>query len=164
HSFGDITTMVGGGAELRRLRQRYAIASGPRKQALARALDAAERRRALAAIDSEIVIVTSRRRELAHLRRGHDLFGDRHVTSRDERARALELRRRAALLRATRRRVADGGSLSFTFSVHFADVEARGGFDLIIGNPPWVRLHRIPPAARARFRHDFAVARAAAWE
>src|SRR5207248_7394357 len=48
--------------------------------------------------------------------------------------------------------------------VHFADVAARGGFSLVVGNPPWVRLHRVPLADREAFRRDFDVARAAAWE
>src|SRR6185312_3150242 len=43
-------------------------------------------------------------------------------------------------------------------------VAARGGFSLVIGNPPWVRLHRIPPVQRAAFRRDYTVASAAPWE
>src|SRR5262249_902359 len=65
--------------------------------------------------------------------------------------------------RAARRRIASGGALPFSFDVHFADVAARGGFSLIVGNPPWVRLHRIPPLQRAAFRRDFVVAASAPW-
>jgi len=45
--------------------------------------------------------------------------------------------------------------------VQFADV--ADGFDAIIGNPPWVRLHNIPPAARERLRGGFRTFREAAW-
>src|SRR5581483_1554440 len=61
-------------------------------------------------------------------------------------------------------RLRTGGALPFSFPVHFADVAARGGFDLVVGNPPWVRLHRITSAQRAEVRREYAVARCAAWE
>ncbi|HVZ48330.1 MAG TPA: hypothetical protein VG916_06075, partial [Gemmatimonadaceae bacterium] len=53
--------------------------------------------------------------------------------------------------------------LPFSFRVQFADIAARGGFDLIVGNPPWVRLHRIGPAARADLAARFRSWREAAW-
>jgi hypothetical protein len=162
--FADVAFLSRERDAMRTLRQRYANASGARKESLARRLDALERQRALDAVDSELASIASRRRELILLRRGHDLFGDRHVTTRDERAHAHDLRHRAAVLRASRRAMAGGGALPFAFTAHFADVGSRGGFDLIVGNPPWVRLHRVPAAARARFRRDYAVARWAAWE
>jgi hypothetical protein len=42
-------------------------------------------------------------------------------------------------------------------------VHARGGFALVVGNPPWVRLHNIPAATRASLRERFCVFRDAAW-
>jgi hypothetical protein len=54
--------------------------------------------------------------------------------------------------------------LPFSFAVHFADVSARGGFDVVVGNPPWVRLHRVPPAEREMLRAQYRVFRAGAWE
>lgn len=32
--------------------------------------------------------------------------------------------------------------------LHFRDVFAQGGFDLVIGNPPWMRLSSMPPVER----------------
>jgi hypothetical protein len=44
----------------------------------------------------------------------------------------------------------------FRYETHFADIAARGGFDLIAGNPPWVRGEVLEPALRrqleARYR------------
>jgi hypothetical protein len=74
------------------------------------------------------------------------------------------LRRRAGALRAERRSLAAGGALPFAFATHFADVAARGGFDIVIGTPPWVRLHNVPPDRRDEFRRSYAVARTSAWE
>ncbi|MDB4873651.1 MAG: hypothetical protein JWM41_97 [Gemmatimonadetes bacterium] len=162
--FGDADIRLGGGAALQRLRQRYANASGPRKDSLARALDRAERTRAIGALEAELATIAGRRRDLVVARRGRDLFGEPYRPSRDELLSADVLRRKAASLRALRRRIAGGGALSFSFAVHFADVASRGGFGLIVGNPPWVRMHHIPPQQRADFRRDYEVARNAAWE
>lgn len=36
----------------------------------------------------------------------------------------------------------------FAFELHFAHVFSAGGFDLVLGNPPWVRSRRIGPRMR----------------
>lgn len=162
-AFGDAETHARGGGAIRRLRERYANASGVRKETLSRQLERAERVRALSAIDNEILLTGARRRDLLIAQRGRDLFGERYRPARDERVVAATLKQRSTSLRATRRRIAGGGALPFSFPVHFADVAARGGFDLIIGNPPWVRLHRIAIADRVVFRRDYEVARLAGW-
>ncbi|HEY0997823.1 MAG TPA: hypothetical protein VGD77_17670, partial [Gemmatimonadaceae bacterium] len=77
---------------------------------------------------------------------------------------AAALRARAAVLRRELSRLRDGGALPLAFGAHFADVAARGGFSIIVGNPPWVRLHRIPADDRARWRREFRVFRHPAWE
>ncbi len=151
-------------ARVWRLRERYSRATGARKKTLARALDRSERACAIALVDRDLSLLHARRRDLVVARRGRDLFGDRRTSSTAERRVAGDWRRRAAELRSLRQRISTGGALPFSFGVHFADVAARGGFDLVVGNPPWVRLHRIDAAARAAFRRDFVVARTAAWE
>ncbi|MEO6877631.1 MAG: N-6 DNA methylase, partial [Gemmatimonadaceae bacterium] len=157
-------TQLSGGPALQRLRQRYANASGARKVSLGRELDRVERRRGIESLDRELVSVAERRRDLVVALRGRDLFGAPYEPSRGERTSAAELRRRAASLRAARTRIIGGGALPFSFPVHFADVGLRGGFELIVGNPPWVRMHHVSPRQRADFRRDFAVARHAAWQ
>ena len=149
---------------LAHLRTRYARATGSRKEALARALERAERRRAIVVLDDELGRLAAHRRDLLGVRRGRDLFGERSHPTRAERAAAVSLRRQSSGLRAARRRIVAGGALPFSFPVHFAHVASQRGFHLIIGNPPWVRLHRLTPAERAAYRRDYEVARAAAWE
>ena len=51
--------------------------------------------------------------------------------------------------------IEDGQLDFFSFDVHFAHVLAAGGFDIVIGNPPWVRSQRIDPAARAMYRERY---------
>ncbi|NJD11134.1 MAG: hypothetical protein FIB01_12125 [Gemmatimonadetes bacterium] len=65
-------------------------------------------------------------------------------------------------VRQLQQAVADGGVLPFfSFAVHFA-AEA-GGFDLVLGNPPWVRAHRWPAALAGVVRTRFRVCREAGW-
>jgi SAM-dependent methyltransferase len=145
------------------LRGRYVRASGPRKQSLARVLDRAERAHALALIDARLGINASRRRDLLAAARSRNLFGERsHLQAANAEALAA-LRSEARELRTARRAAAEG-ALPFSFATHFADTAAAGGFDVIIGNPPWVRLHRIPSRARLLLRERFAVFREHGWE
>lgn len=155
---------VSGTASIARLRSRYARAVGVRKRTLSRALDRAERGAAIAAIDRRIASLTSERREILVAARGRDLFGGRPAVSAATRALLDELRADLRASRARRRALAAGAALPFSFVTHFADVAACGGFDVLLGNPPWVRVHRIPPAARATLRRDYVSYRAAAWQ
>jgi hypothetical protein len=163
-AFGDAEARLPGARVLRTLRERYVVATGARKDSLARQLERAERDRALRSLGAELESIAARRRDLLVARRGRDLFGSRYRPSVDERAASAILRRRGASLRALERLIRAGGALPFAFPVHFADIAASGGFNLIIGNPPWVRLHRIPLEQRATIRREYEVARAAAWE
>ena len=163
-AFGPEDVQLRGTSELRRLHRRYANASGARKDSLGRQLDRAERARAVSALDAELASVGERRRDLLSARRGRDLFGERYRPSREEREAGSLLRARAAALRAARRRALTGGALPFSFPVHFAGVASRGGFGLLVGNPPWVRLHRVSVEQRVEFRRSYDVARAAAWQ
>ncbi len=162
-AFSD-SAIVPGGARIARLRSRYARASGSRKRTLERELDRAERTHARAVLDAGIARCSAARRALLAAWRGRDLFGDRYSASPAERAEAQQLRLRSRDLRAARRTLTHGGALPFSFATHFPDAASRGGFDAIVGNPPWVRLHRIPLEARRRMRATFAVFTRASWE
>ena len=144
-------------------RARYARATGARKATLARRLEELERSAAIDDLTARLVAVDGARRDLLAAMRGRDLFGERSHRAGTHPA-AAELRRRARQLRGERARLLDGGTLPFAFATHFADVAARGGFGLVVGNPPWVRPHRVPPRERERLRASFAVARAAGWQ
>ncbi|HVZ76638.1 MAG TPA: DNA methyltransferase [Gemmatimonadaceae bacterium] len=145
------------------LRVRYSRSTGARKEALARMLDREERRVALTMADRALAAARHARREALLARRAHDLFGQRtRGSARDDRT-LNELRERARTLGVERRRIADGGALPFSFSTHFADIAAQGGFTVTVGNPPWVRLHRIPADMRTRLRATYRAFRTAPW-
>ncbi|HYZ88332.1 MAG TPA: N-6 DNA methylase, partial [Myxococcales bacterium] len=162
-TFGDMG-VVPGGPRIARLRARYARACGTRKRTLERELDRAERSHARAVLDAAIERCAATRRALLATWRGRDLFGERYAPSAAERSEANALRLRSRELRAARRALIHGGALPFSFATHFPDVASRGGFDAIVGNPPWVRLHRIPVEARRRLRATFTVFARAHWE
>ncbi|HUO84891.1 MAG TPA: DNA methyltransferase [Thermoanaerobaculia bacterium] len=74
-----------------------------------------------------------------------DLFGDAHGESRSDRVR---IEKRLAESRRRRKELDRDGLGFFAWDVHFADVLAEGGFDAVVGNPPWVRRSRIPETER----------------
>src|SRR5205085_1751942 len=89
--------------------------------------------------------------ELIAAAKDRDLFGRRRGLTADERALLRRLRASRRELRAAAVRLErEGGTPFFAFESHFADVLARGGFDLVAGNPPWVRGERAWHRCRRR--------------
>ena len=162
--FASDMAAVIGSAKLEKLRGSYVRATGKRKQHLDVVLDREERRRVLAHADREIVATQHARRETLAALRARDLFGQRLPPAPEHRRALRALRDRLRALRGDRRRIMDGGALPFSFHAFFASAQSQGGFDVIIGTPPWVRLHRIPAAVRVKFRQSFEVFRCAAWQ
>ncbi|HET8772676.1 MAG TPA: DNA methyltransferase, partial [Thermoanaerobaculia bacterium] len=152
-----------GGSATAMLRARYARATGPRKRSLGRMLDRLERGHLVAWIDARLAQVSAHRRSLVGAARGRDLFGGRRGTLAAEREQARQLRLIARDLRARRRNVVAGSALPFAFAAQFPDAAHAGGFDIVLGNPPWIRLHHIPAAMREGLRREFQVFREAAW-
>jgi len=68
---------------------------------------------------------------------------------------------RRELRSAARRLSREGGAPFFAFESHFADILARGGFDLVAGNPPWVRGERVPAQVRETLATRYATWRPA---
>jgi hypothetical protein len=126
-------------------------------------MDREERDAAINVLRRERARLTAVRKELLIALRSRDLFGERH---HDQESRIHLAQVRSRIGETTRRetRLRGGAALPFSFAAHFADVAATGGFDLIVGNPPWVRVHQIAESSKERLRQDFEVYRNAAWE
>lgn len=154
---------IAGAHGLARLRLRYTRAVGPRKRILARELDRLERASAIDVLARRRVRLTADRKEMLLMLRGRDLFGLRHAADHQTKLRLMGVRRQLRDIAARINALRDGAALPFSFGAHFPDIATAGGFDAVIGNPPWVRLHRIDPAQRQRFRNEFTVYRRAAW-
>jgi hypothetical protein len=145
------------------LRARYMRAVGPRKRTLARTLDRLERSAAIDVLTRRRIRLSAERREILIALRSRDLFGDRHAPETETRIRLAAIRSRLRENAQRSKALRAGAALPFSFAAHFSDVAATGGFDVIIGNPPWVRVHHIAETSRERLRRDFAVYRNAAW-
>lgn len=145
------------------LRERYARATGRRKQALATTLDRVERQAAIAALDRQIETATAARADLLDMIRTRDLFGKRNPPARADQLRLDVARIQVRELQAQRTRLTLGSALPFRFASHFATAAAEGGFPLVIGNPPWVRPHALAARDRVRLRGEYRTLRNAAW-
>ena len=145
-------------------RARYTRAVGPRKLAAARVLDRLERECAIASLDSEIIRLAHARREMIGALRSPDLFGQKSKPSPQTELRLKELKKLIRVAESSRRALEHGGGLPFSFETQFADIGATGGFDILVGNPPWVRPHNVDHHAKALFAREFAAFRESAWQ
>ncbi len=161
-AFDDSARIVAPAA-LAQLRGRYARSTGARKRLLARTLDREERRAAVVVAGRERDMLAGRRRDLICAMRSLDLFAERTIPDLAQRAVLYELRQRSRQLRRRITALKSGAPLPFSFPVHFSDAAANDGFNLIAGNPPWVRLHNIPSATRDALRARYRAFREAAW-
>jgi hypothetical protein len=136
-------------AELSALRREVVTAWGSHKRSLVRRLRAAEARALGESVESAAARYRSEIGECLHQARADDLFGQRRGLDRELRDRLQQLRaglRR--LLQAGRRLRQEAEVPWFHYQSHFADVFSHGGFDLVIGNPPWLRSEAIPAETR----------------
>jgi methylase of polypeptide subunit release factors len=140
---GDASTEVYRGLvdplrQQRALLERYRFAGSSERSALSRALRDNDVRFASALLRQGIAEGEAALRDAADIRRARELHEDLEA----ERARLT--------------RVEDGALDFFSYSVHFAPIMAVGGFDLVLGNPPWVRSaaieERVRRVLRARYR------------
>jgi Eco57I restriction-modification methylase/N-6 DNA Methylase len=137
--------------ELAGLRRSVVISSGPEKRDLLRKLRALELR-----VANESLTATERQTQLEAARclseaRGRDLFGSRRGLDRELRARLADLRNRIRSVRQAQRKLRQAEDVPwFHYQTHFADVFGRGGFDLVVGNPPWIRSEEVPQQLRSR--------------
>jgi hypothetical protein len=138
----------------RDLVERYRCAPYTQRPALARIIRGNDRR-----LSSELLARTIElsERELAvACAPQRDLFG-RAMAVDAERCR--ELQQRIAESKSMLEKVEDGTLDFFSFDVHFAPVMAAGGFDVVTGNPPWVRNSRIDKRAKRMLIDRYALFR-----
>ncbi|HEY0143694.1 MAG TPA: N-6 DNA methylase [Thermoanaerobaculia bacterium] len=139
------------------LLERYRTASHAQRPLIARILRGNDQRLA-----SELLAksIDAAEQELARRTTPrHDLFG-RVVPADAEACRALQ--ERIAGLQRKLDRVEDGSLDFFSFDVHFAPVMAAGGFDIVAGNPPWVRNSRIDASTKAMLADRYTLFRPSA--
>ncbi|MGH7510153.1 MAG: Eco57I restriction-modification methylase domain-containing protein [Gemmatimonadales bacterium] len=137
--------------ELSDLRRAVVTASGSGKRALVRRLQAVERRAVAESLLASQERANDDIAECLMEARQRNLFGQSRGLDREIRARLGHLRSRLREIRRVRRRLSREGEVPwFHYHSHFADIFDRGGFDLVVGNPPWLRSEEIPTHVRSR--------------
>jgi hypothetical protein len=137
--------------ELARLRRKLINATGTTKRTLVRQLRREEASALAQSIRSAQEQNQAATADCIHTARSADLFGQPRGLDRELRERLRQLRSRGRTLRAARQQLARDGEVPwFHYQSHFADIFAKGGFDLVIGNPPWLRSEEILPSVRHR--------------
>ncbi len=137
-------------------RERYARSTGAKKKVCAKRIELLERDSATQIAQRAIVALQHQRAELLRSVRQRTLFGTRQGFAAGQRKQLAIVRDRLTQQRRALRKLHDGGAVDFDFRTHFGDVAACGGFDLVIGNPPWVRSQHLDTAMRARLKDRFA--------
>jgi hypothetical protein len=136
--------------------------AGPAKQRALAELAGAEGALARRLFAAAVAELERRAAELVAAGKDRDLFGRRRGLRPDERALLRRVRASRRELRSAARRLSrEGGAPFFAFESHFADILARGGFDLVAGNPPWVRGERVPAQVRETLATRYATWRPA---
>jgi N-6 DNA Methylase len=134
--------------------ERYRMAPHGQRPMLYRIIRGNDRRLAAELLAKSI---ESAERELEQLTTPQrDLFG--RIVPVDGDA-TRELHARIHEMRRMLDRVEEGTLDFFSFDVHFAHVMARGGFDVVAGNPPWVRNSRIEPRAKRMLAERYSLFR-----
>jgi methylase of polypeptide subunit release factors len=138
-------------AEVVEVRRRLIAATGASKRALSRALSAAECRVANSSLQQAEAETRARITECLAMGRSIDLFGQPRGADLEVRRCLAEHRAILRALRSARRTVTRDRELPwFHYQTHFADVFTSGGFDLVVGNPPWLRAEHVPRETRQR--------------
>jgi adenine-specific DNA-methyltransferase len=106
-------------------------------------------------LDEADASIRRARDDLNAAARSRDLFGKRAGLSPAQRERHNRLSHIRQMVRNARGNLNAEQLPFFSFEVHAPDVVAEGGFSVVIGNPPWVRAERLPPAKRKALHHRF---------
>ena len=138
-------------APLAQLRRRVVVATGAEKRSALRELTRAEVRIAEAVLANADRSLRHSVSECLNAARAVDLFGGQRGLDRSGAAKVNDLRRELRQVAALRRSLTREREVPwFDYRVQFADVFADGGFDLVAGNPPWLRAEEVPPELRRR--------------
>jgi len=144
------------GLQLARLRQSVVLAAGAAKRQALRSLRRAERCVAEDALTASLALLDGRIAELLSAARSPTLFGGRRGLTRADLAALGNLRAARRRGREKLRAVAWADEVPwFSYATQFADVLSRGGFDMVVGNPPWVRSESLDPDTRRYLAERF---------
>lgn len=142
--------------QLARLRAAVVRRHGEAARTAIRRLRRAELAMARAALQERLDGCEARLHELLALARNVTLLDRQRGLDAAERHALATLRTERRTLRALARGLARDGQVPwFRYETHFADIAARGGFDVVLGNPPWVRGELLPRRLREQLAERY---------
>lgn len=150
-------------SSLAAFRRTFLDATGSEKAAAGRELRKEEHSVACRRVEWAESAMESALRQSVSDARAPDLFGRQAGMGGAGRKSFLKLRQRWHSARTMRRQLReDRAGPWFQYEVQFGDIVGAGkGFDIVIGNPPWVRAERLPARLREHLSERYRWWRAA---
>ena len=147
------------------LQKAYTRAHGSEKRELKQALDECRLDVERRLIDQRLTQLRSKLEPFEALQNSKDLFGEGDQMRSSQRADERRLRAEFDALKLARCDLDEGRrrETGFCFDAQFAPIMARGGFDLVVTNPPWVRTRRIDGGTRKLYRARYATGEHRLW-
>ncbi|MBO5753416.1 MAG: Eco57I restriction-modification methylase domain-containing protein, partial [Proteobacteria bacterium] len=130
-------------AQLPHLKRRYRLSSGKTKKKLAKQIENETRESAKTLFNA---LISACDKETERINTQKNLFSEMPKPTFKQTARIALLKQQKQRLQ---RILQDDDMLpGFSFDLHFGEILEQGGFDIIIGNPPWFSLHTLPADIR----------------
>lgn len=133
------------------LRKQYGIATGKAKQRLASKIEALDRRLEASLRAHLCDHIHAQLTALKSQAARPNLFGATEPTPNMRH----QIRQLEAHLSALKSQTLSG---TFSFDIHYSDIMSSGGFDVLIGNPPWFALHTRSEEERSTLKRLYQVA------
>ena len=141
-----------------RLKQLYRLSSGFEKKQLASAIDSEIRQM------SDQILNAIGEEQIRNIEAGQavskmlfDYISDDNASDKQLPAESAA----AQLARFNMWRAHNGIGPGFSYDIHFGEIIEKGGFDVVIGNPPWFSLHKMPVESRRLLQALYKTARGA---
>ncbi len=154
---GSVPQVGSEGRFLGEVRRHLVHATGPDKAKEARLLRQIECRTMRTFLKGAEARLDHQIAECVATGKSKTLFGDRHGLDASLQSQLRALRAQRRHLRQARRKLERERELPwFHYESHFADIFAEGGgFDLVLGNPPWIRAELLPRVVRQQLSRRY---------
>ncbi len=141
-----------------RLQDVWLTSHGDAKRTVRQQLEESERQMQLALLDARRAKLRAKLEPLERLASSEDLFGEDVELDAKQEAQASALRKQLEALEGARENIEAGraSGLAFSYAARFAAVLDRGGFDVVVTNPPWVRASRIDDSLKGVLKQRYA--------
>ncbi len=151
---------------LRNLQDRYLNCHGKNKPGLQRQLQELEKQVYTELLDHKCAHLQAVVDNLSKVQQSRDLFGNPCRVSQVDVRHLEDLKAQISRIKAWKDDIQTNrkGAPAFSYALRFPHVAARGGFDIIITNPPWVRSQRIASEELSMYRSRFSVCAPELWE